>query len=343
MVNVEHLKKECKELLESGRVSQIICFRKGTHGIMAAPYFASKIEDIDYMIWDPTCVQNLARFLQEQREELNKESDSTTSAVGIVVKGCDSRAINVLLQEKFIQRDNIYIIGVSCEHLGVIDEDKLNQQLDNQQVNKVEFDKENNFIVHTATGKVKIEAEKILADRCRECQANFPPISDVLFGEKELRKPENLYNSVKQLEKKSAAEKWTFWKDKFDSCIRCYACRSACPMCYCEECVADTIQFAVNADTSAEEKAQKIKWIEKSVVRSENSIYHLIRAIHLAGRCIDCGECERVCPVDIPIRLLNKKLEKEAKEQFDYDVGFDPDQPALISCFRDEDPGDFIR
>ena len=114
-------------------------------------------------------------------------------------------------------------------------------------------------------------------------------------------------------------------------------------MCYCDECVVDSINLAVTADTTADEKAQRIRWIQRSAESSENLIYHLVRAIHLAGRCIDCGECERACPLDIPLRFLNKKLEKEAKELFGYEVGFDAALPALISCFRDEDPQDFIR
>jgi ferredoxin len=65
--------------------------------------------------------------------------------------------------------------------------------------------------------------------------------------------------------------------------------------------------------------------------------------MHLAGRCIDCGECERVCPVDIPLRFLNKKLEKSAKLLFDYDSGMDAEKPALVASFKDEDPEEFIR
>ena len=177
----------------------------------------------------------------------------------------------------------------------------------------------------------------------RQLQSRFPVIYDVLLGEKTKRKPKNPFHTVEKIESLSEKERWDFWKEQLSKCIRCYACRSVCPMCYCDECVVDTITFAVTADTTADEKAQKIKWLEKSPVLSENFVYHFIRAIHLAGRCIDCGECERVCPLDIPIRFLNKKLEKDAKELFDYDAGFDPEQPSLVSSFRDEDPEDFIR
>ncbi|MCK4494942.1 MAG: 4Fe-4S dicluster domain-containing protein, partial [Candidatus Aminicenantes bacterium] len=207
----------------------------------------------------------------------------------------------------------------------------------------VEFDEKNNFIITTLDGKSKVPADEILAERCLECRANFPVINDILFGEKVDRKSDNRFKSLEKIESLSKEKRWGFWKEQLDKCIRCYACRSVCPMCYCDECVVDTINFAVTADTTAEEKAQRIKWVEKSPATSENFVYHLVRAIHLAGRCIDCGECERVCPMDIPLRFLNKKMEKEAKELFDYDAGFDPDQPSLVSCFKDEDPEDFIR
>jgi formate dehydrogenase subunit beta len=197
--------------------------------------------------------------------------------------------------------------------------------------------------VTTKDGKTKIPALEILAERCLECKANFPVIYDVFLGEKTKRQPDNPFHSLEKIESLSKEERWKFWKEQLSKCVRCYACRSVCPMCYCDECVVDTINFAVTADTTAEEKAQKIKWLEKSPVLSENFVYHFIRAIHLAGRCIDCAECERVCPLDIPIRLLNKKLEKAAKELFDYDAGFDPDRPSLVASFRDEDPEDFIR
>jgi ferredoxin len=114
-------------------------------------------------------------------------------------------------------------------------------------------------------------------------------------------------------------------------------------MCYCDECVVDSTSFIVSPTTTAEEKANRIRWIQRSTTPAENAMYHMVRAMHLAGRCIDCAECERVCPVNIPLRLLNTSLEQEALEMFEYTPGTDPAQPSLISSFRDGDPNDFIR
>jgi ferredoxin len=198
-------------------------------------------------------------------------------------------------------------------------------------------------VAATAGGTVKFPLQEVLADRCLECRANYPVVYDVLYGDNKLKHVKNPFQSLEQMESLSQEKRWEFWKEELGKCIRCYACRSACPMCFCTECVVDSINIAVTPDTTAEEKAHKIKWVDKSPALSENFGYHLVRAIHLAGRCVDCAECERACPMEIPLRLLNKKLEKVAKELFDYDVGFDTKKPALVSSFRDEDPEDFIR
>lgn len=343
MVNLEDLKENAKKVLKEGKVKYIIGYKRNLNGIKPTPVFIKKPEDVGELAWDPFCVYNLTRFLVDEKRRKSREKNPDERPVGLVVKGCDSRAINVLLQEKFINREDIYIIGVSCENAGVADDKKLAKKLKGKKLKSIEFGKENEFIVTTEEGRVEIPAKEILAERCQECIAHFPVVYDVLLGEKTKRKSNNPFGSLEKIESLAKEERWAFWKEQLDKCIRCYACRSACPMCYCDECVVDTISFAITADTTADEKAQKIKWVEKSPVFSENFVYHMVRAIHLAGRCIDCGECERVCPLDIPIRILNKKLEKEAKELFGYEAGFDPEEPSLVSCFKDEDPEDFIR
>ena len=343
MIDLEELKKEAKKVLEQEKVKYIIGYKNSSNNHQSSPFFMKKPEDVESMTWNPTCVHNLTRFLVDEKRRKAREKKPDTRPVGIIVKGCDSRAIVVLLQEKFIDRSDIYIIGLSCENMGVVDDKKLFLKLNGKKAKKIEFAKKDTFLVTTEEGKIEIPANDVLAERCLECISSSPVIYDVLFGENSKKNIENPFQSLKEIESLSHEEKWSFWKEQLSKCIRCYACRSVCPMCYCDECVVDTINFAVSAETTAEEKAQRIKWIEKSPTSSENIVYHLVRAIHLAGRCIDCSECERVCPLDIPIRFLNKKLEKESRELFGYETGFDPDQPPLISCFKDEDPEDFIR
>jgi ferredoxin len=343
MVNLDELKKEAKRALKDGKVKYIIGYTRSTAGKMAAPAFVKDPDQIDGLVWDPTCVHNLVKFLVDEKRRKSREKNPDTRPIGIVVKGCDSRAINVLLQEKYIEREDVFILGVSCEDLGVIDERKLADRFRGKTIQGVEFDSAGGVVVSTDQGTVKVPVQEVLAERCIECQANFPVVYDVFLGDKTSRKVDAPFKSLEELESKTVDQRWEFWKDQLDKCVRCYACRSTCPMCYCDECVADTINFAVTADTTSEEKAHKIKWVEKSPDSAENFGYHLVRAIHLAGRCIDCGECERVCPVAIPLRFLNKKLEKSAKELFDYTAGFDTDKPALVSSFKDEDPEDFIR
>jgi ferredoxin len=343
MAKIDDIKDEARKLLQSGKVKYIIGYGAGSNGWPAAPLFIKKPEDVDKLIWDPTCVHNLVRFLVDEKRRRSREKPPDKRPVGVVVKGCDSRAIVVLLQEKFIERNDVYILGISCEKAGVVDDAKLAKKLAGKRVKSIEVDGQDRFVITADGVKTEVPVEELLAERCLECRANFPVIYDVLSGEKSKKQVDKPFGSVDKIESLTVEERWNFWKDQLDKCIRCYACRSACPMCYCDECVVDSINLAVSADTTADEKARRIKWIQRSAMPSENIVYHLVRAIHLGGRCIDCGECERVCPLDIPLRFLNKKLEKEAKELFDYEVGFDPELPALISSFRDDDPQDFIR
>ncbi len=343
MVNVEDLRKEAKRILKEGKVKYVIGYERGKNGLIPIPSFIKDPEEVDKMIWDPTCVHNLVKFLVDEKKRKARDKKPDERPVGIVVKGCDSRAIVVLLQEKYINREDVHILGVSCEKLGVIDEKKLSKKLKGKTVEKVDIDDKGNFVINTQGDNITVPAEELLAERCLECRANYPVIYDLFLGDKTKKRADDPFKSIEKVESLTEEERWAFWTAQLTKCIRCYACRSVCPMCYCDECVVDTINFAVTADTPASEKAGKIKWVEKSPVPSENFVYNMVRAIHLAGRCIDCGECERVCPLDIPLRFLNKKLEKEAKELFGYDAGFDPDEPSLVSSFKDEDPEDFIR
>ena len=74
----------------------------------------------------------------------------------------------------------------------------------------------------------------------------------------------------------------------------------------------------------------------------ENTFYHLLSAMHIAGRCIDCCECQRVCPMGIPIRELNRFLIKRAKDRFKVFSGINKDDKPMFGTYDVDDPGDGI-
>ena len=130
---------------------------------------------------------------------------------------------------------------------------------------------------------------------------------------------------VEKLEAMTAEERYAFWQKEFSRCIRCNACRNICPACTCEKCVFDNNNLYTSqkvAETSFEE-----------------SLFHIIRAWHVAGRCTDCGECSRVCPQGIPLHLLNRKFIKDINEIYGpYQAGADMETKPAMLTFKEEDP-----
>ena len=127
---------------------------------------------------------------------------------------------------------------------------------------------------------------------------------------------------VAPIEEMPVDERWAYWQKKLKSCIRCYACRQACPLCYCKRCIV--------------EKSEP-QWVETSAHERGNLAWNVARAFHLTGRCVGCGECERVCPMDIPLNTLNQKMAKLVDEWFEFRSGTAPDEEAPFTTFKLDD------
>ena len=133
---------------------------------------------------------------------------------------------------------------------------------------------------------------------------------------------------LQKVEAMSMEERWDFWKNELSPCFKCYACRAACPMCYCTRCFVE-----VNTP----------QWIPISANEIGNFEWHLLRAMHLAGRCINCGECGRACPLEIPIHLLTYKMVEDVQTDFGVTAGLKSDMPSVLSSYKVEDKETFIR
>ncbi|HUL40009.1 MAG TPA: hypothetical protein VLU38_06945 [Methanomassiliicoccales archaeon] len=273
------------------------------------PVFAATEEELDRLSFNRRCVNNLVPYLtfevRSQRGKTRDGKDKVVQPVGVVVRGCDSKALLLLLNENILSRGEMFIIGVPCE--GVEDP----------------------------------RAGGALFKKCVKCAMRNPVVSDVLASE-EVREDEKDYGEVEDIERMSPEERWALWEEILADCIRCHACKRSCPVCYCDECLLDPTDVAVRPDTTAEEKAYRPRWVERSVNVPENLIYHLARLPHLVGRCVDCGECERVCPRRLPLRLLTTKLEKDVKEIFGYEAAKEAGQKPLIAMSCMDDDNGFI-
>jgi ferredoxin len=233
-----------------------------------------------------------------------------------------------LLKEHQIDRDKVFIIGIPCS--GVVDTEKLLAVLGVSPGEVVAVKEDgDDFLVTVKEGTRRVKKEQVLRDECLVCKYPTPVIYDVLLGDAVSSLPwaRDDYGRVKELEVLSAEEKERYWKEELSRCIRCYACRNICPVCNCPECIFD-------------KKAPR--WLSKANDVSENLVYHLIRAFHVAGRCVDCGECERACPMNIPLRSLNKKVEKDIKELFNYTAGVDVEQQPPLTTYQAADLDEFL-
>jgi len=224
----EKIKKISNRLLKESKVDLIVGFRKGTVPMMNEPCFAKTPEDVDCFVWDSNCGINLANYLANRKEK-----------IGIVSKGCDSRNIVTHIIENKIKRDQIVIIGVPCK--GMIDRHKIEAMFDTEIEEVTEAD-----------GKINIKGDgvdktidkiDVLQQNCTICTHRNPVIYDELAADLiEEQTDVDKYEDVRRIEDMTAQEKWEYFEDLLSTCIRCYACRNACPLCYCPTCFVDESQ-----------------------------------------------------------------------------------------------------
>ena len=225
----------------------------------------------------------------------------------IVVKACDARAVVVLCNEAQIKREDVYVIGVVCDGIETAD---------------------------AAGNKTGAPMGK-----CLSCVEHAAKNVDLLIGDEAAAKAldeKNApnaksvghYEKLAKLRAMSQKERFEYWREQFSKCIRCHACRQNCPLCYCNRCVADKNR-PTRIDTSSSLKG--------------NFAWNILRAFHLAGRCVGCGACAAACPAGIELDLLNLTLANAAEDQFGYVSGKELGELPLIGTYSPTDKEEFIR
>ncbi len=305
-----------KDIIKQGKAEIVIGFKQGTIPMAASPFIARHEKDTNKLMWSSICGLNLANYLPGIKDIKGK--------IAIFAKGCDSRNIVTHIIENKIKREQLHIIGVPCT--GMIDKRKISLEFDDEIIN---FSEDNDVLtIKTNSKEEKLNKSDYLRSNCMTCTHRNPVIYDELVSdlvEEQTIKDE--FSDVKQIEAMSSDEKWQYFDKLTENCIRCYACRNACPLCYCPTCFVDE---------------SGPQWVGKGQNIDDIKTFHYLRAYHCAGRCTDCGACEEACPMDIKVRNFTRKLNKDSLELFNWEAGLDLKQRPPLDTYQPDDPDDFI-
>ena len=313
----EAMKKIAKELLLSGEVTRVIGWKKNEFDYDITPAVFESAEELDRDFrYDDFCGPNLSKFTFK-----NQKNDTKTL---VFLKPCDTYSMTQLITEHRVNRDALYLIGIPC--FGKIDIEKI--RADGTDGILSVSSEGADVTVKTLYGDKKYVKMDVMAERCLACKSKYHTIYDELLGEEGEVMETGRFDEVEKLEAMTPDERFDFWRGELSRCIRCNACRNACPACSCRKCVFDSTKF---------DSAQKA-----NVDSFEEKMFHVIRAFHVAGRCTDCGECSRVCPQGIPLHLFNRKFIKDIDAFYgEYQAGEDAESkgPLTSFTFEDVEPG----
>ncbi len=315
------LVEKASSMLAENKVSSVLGWKCGEFGYDVEPYLFTDVEDLkNNFVFNDFCGANFSKYL------VSKASKSEGKIL-VFLKPCDTYSFNQLLTEHRIDREKVYVVGIPCE--GMVDVAKIKKICGD---GIVDIKEENgNLAVETlySDSRKSISFKEVLAERCQNCKSKKHVAYDELIGDDGEVIESGRFDEVEKLEAMTPDERFAFWQSELSKCIRCNACRNACPACTCEKCVFD------NPSSGVENKAAANSFEEK--------MFHIIRAFHVAGRCTDCGECSRVCPQGIPLHLLNRKFIKDINTFYgEYQAGAEVGSRAPLVNYdtNDIEPGE---
>ena len=308
------LKQAIKDALAEG-LEGVLGWKQGFDAVHAEPVLMTTPEEVDSLIWGPFNVHNLAVYLPKYKGR----------KIGVVVKGCDSKGVVELLAENLISREDVKIFGMGCN--GTVNVSRILAKL--PEGAKIEScTGRGNKIVVTANGQeYEMTMAEVAQDKCRLCTKPNAVLSDVFVGTPTIEPAapaDGRSPALRFLDSLSLEERMGFWKGQMERCIACHACRGACPMCVCRDhCVSDTRDPA---------------WVTQEDTVQQKLFFQLIHAQHLAGRCTGCTECERACPMDIPVFALKQQFGRMIQKIFSYGAGLDVNATPPLLTYQVEEP-----
>jgi formate dehydrogenase subunit beta len=290
----------------------------------------------------------------------------TGAKVAAVMRPCEIRAFVELVKLKQGRPDEIVLIGIDC--LGAFQNKDYFRFIEQN-----EKDSTVKFYQHILSGNGgKIDGTD-LAPACKACEFPVAAGADLIIGlygmnvdnqiliQSQTEVGQDLLTQLNLSKIKAPAarqdavddvvKKCTAYRDEmfastreatdsvekisayFATCVNCYNCRVACPVCYCKECVFVT-------DVFNHEPSQYLRWARrKGIIKmpTDTVFYHMTRLAHMSTACVGCGQCSNACPNDIPVMELFRTIAQDTQRAFDYEAGRSVEEDPPMSVFREDE------
>ena len=284
---------------------------------------------------------------------------STKKPVIAVIKPCEIRGFVELIKREQGSLENLYIISSTC---GGVYPVKMSVNGDLEKIISKYWD----------TVK-KGEISPDFRSACKGCEEFIPYNADMtidLLGKNDFDKQCIIYLNTKKGEELIKGMKGEFLEKELDNkkldkirdnrkiekkklfdelekkmngmdglieifgkCIGCHGCSKVCPICYCKLCGFESFDFEYKP-SNYETDFRKRGGIR---VPPRTLFYHLGRLDHISISCVGCGSCEDVCPVDIPISIIFKKVGESVQKMFEYIPGKNVEEDIPLITFKEEE------
>ena len=206
------------------------------------------------------------------------------------------------------RQDRVGIVAKPCDARGIV-----NYLIENQ------VDREKVYIIGVDCAGMT-DDQGAPSPGCDECDIRRPPLFDVLVEDPDAAGGLSRDSATRASE--DLSEKLLRFQNEMKKCILCYSCRQACYGCYCPVCFMD--RGVPN-------------WQPTTPDLGAKTVYHLGRAMHLSGRCIECGACERACASGVNVRYIIKEITDFINDTYGYRTGINTEEEPVMTTYQFDD------